>query len=138
MNRAANNIEEVDQLAIIQTFGDPEPFFDINLPRHGFISCKTQSDDKIRPDPISNGLQDLHRKPHSIFEVTIIGRIKRVGQRRSVLIEQMPIGFQLDAIHATSLRSFGSIGVFCGDARNIPIFHFFGKYSVCWLVQMCR
>src|SRR6185312_3835981 len=91
INVAADDIEKIDQAAVLEAARDGEAILSIQTAVEHFIAGVPDADDEFRADACADGAQHLERETQSIIERTAVGFVQGIGERRPELLQQMSI-----------------------------------------------
>jgi hypothetical protein len=125
VDMSSDDVEEVDQAAVLQTPRDLKAVLFANASLKQFVAGIAHANDESVANPTAHGAQHLKREAKTVVERTAVGRIERVGQRRPELIHQMPIGLNLQPIEPSLFHALGSIDVILKNALDVPVFRLF-------------
>ena len=89
--------------------------------RQALVAGVAHADDEVRAAPRPDRPEHLEREPHPVLERAAERRLEVVGQRRPELVDEMPVGLELDAIEPRRLHPLGGRGIVRDDAGNVPV-----------------
>ena len=123
-----DHVHEVEQAVSVQEPEYLETGLGIDASRGGLVDGHAQADYVVGTHPFTHRRQDHLRKAQAILERSAEVVIALVAERRVELVEEVPVGLDLDSVHAAGLHAFGGIGVPGDDAFNVPVL---GLLGVC-------
>ncbi len=121
VDMAADDVEKIDEPALRQPPRNLEPILPVEPAFLHLVHRIANADDEIRPDATADLVEHLEDEAHAVAERAAIGFVQRIGQWRPELVEEMAIGFQLDAVEPGGLHAFRGVPVILDDTRDVPI-----------------
>ncbi len=134
----ANDVEKINKPAFLELARNLEPIAFRQTTLENFIGNVANSDQEVRPNTLTNCSQNLQREPHTIIERATVNSVEFVGKRGPELVQQMPVGFQLQPVETGCLHAFRCIRIIHDNALNVPILCFLGIGAMGWLVLARR
>ena len=138
MDLPPDHVQEIHLPAVPKPSRNLQPLRLVNPALGGFIGGISDTDDKLRPDPVADRVQHHEAEPQPVLQIAAKGRVHPVRQRRPELIDQMAIGLQLDPIQPCRLHPLCRIGVIGDDPVDVEIFHLLRKSPMRRFAQMRR
>ncbi|MCY1224996.1 hypothetical protein D9M72_371790 [compost metagenome] len=130
IDMTTDDIQKIDETAFLQTTGDLQAFSLSGPAGKTLVRRVAYAEDKVVADPFAHRLEDVETETQTVIERAAIGTIEFVGKRRGELVDEMPVGFQLDTIHAARLHAFGGVRKILDDALDVPVFDLLRKGAV--------
>jgi hypothetical protein len=123
----ADDVEKIDVPTGRQLFRNRNAFFPGESFFPVFIRHHAHANDELRPHRGTDPLEHVEGEAQPIVQRAVVFIAPLIGRRRPESIHEMPVGFQLDAVHARRLHARRRIGVFPDDTIQIPVLRFLGK-----------
>ena len=130
VNMAADDVQKIHHPRVRQVARNAYAFCGCDAAGAHLVGHAAHAQNKVRPHAFADGAHHLHGKAHPVFQYAAKGCVQRVGGGRPELVYQMPVGLQLQPVHARGVHALGSIGVVADDAIDIPVFHLLGEGAV--------
>ena len=128
---AADDVDEVDQAApASKRCSVCEPDAGVDPAVDGLVDHHPDADDEVGTDPLADRRQHVASRNGSRPSVAAPLVIAVVGERRQELVEQVPVGLDLDAVHPARLHPLGGVGVLADDALDVPVLGLLGDVAV--------
>ena len=130
IDMAANDVQKIYHAGVGQVACNTYAILRTDAAGPHFVGHAAHAQNELRPYALADGAYHLHRKAHPVFQYPAEWRVQGVGRGRPELIDQMPVGLQLQAIDPGGVHAFGGVGIVADDAVDVPVFHLFGKGAV--------
>ena len=102
------------------------------------VADHARADDEIRADARADRLQHLEAEAQAVLQRAAIGVVAFVGERRPELIDEMAVGFDLQAVEAAGLYALRGVGVGAQHARDVEILHRLRESAMRRLAHVAR
>ena len=130
VDMAADDVQKIHQPRVRQVARNAYALQRGDATRAHLVGHAAHAQNKVCSHALADRAHHFHGKAHPVFQCAAKGRVQRVGGGRPELVDQMPVGLQLQPVHACGVHALGSIGVVADDAVDVPVFHLFGEGAV--------
>ena len=122
-DRALDDVDEVDHPGPGEGGRDRETVRLGQAARHVLRSAHPDADDELVADLPADGFEHLDREAHPVLERAAVPVRPRVDERRPELVDQVPVGLQLEAVEAALLAATGRRPKGPDDAPDVAFLH---------------
>ena len=121
--RAADDVEEVDQAAAAQYLCDADALLGVAAAADVLVAGHPQADDEVGADGLADGLEDLEREAAAVLEAAAVGVVAPVDGGREELVDEVAPGDDLAAVEAAVPAAAGAFGVGADGAGDVVVLH---------------
>ncbi len=127
---AADDVEKIDLAVVDQCLRNAHALFARQALVPVLIGDQADADDELGADGLADRVQHAAREAQAVVDRAAVFVVAVVGRRRPEGIEQVAIGFELDAVEPRGLHALRGAGVVGTDAVEVPVFGLLGKTAV--------
>ena len=127
---APDDVDEVQQPVDGEAAQDLQAGVGVDAAGGGLVDGHSQADYVVGANPFPNGPENHQGDAQPFLEGPAEVVFSTVSEGRVELVEEVPVGLDLDAVHSAGLHAFGGIGVPTNDAFDVPVLGLLGVRPV--------
>jgi hypothetical protein len=132
---AADHVDEVDHAGCDQAVRDLEPFLTCESAGHLLVHDHADADDVVRANLVADFIQHRETEAHAVIQAAAVAVGAPIGRRRPEGVQQMAVGFDLDAVHPALAAAPCRGAVGAHDPLDVMLLHRLGERAMGWLAH---